>query len=312
MRVAILLALFACQGSSEPKTNGSAVDPWSGPRAGSDDAPSLSERHKRADEICPSVKAPYFYKVEKDGQVSYLLGTRHVGVALAKFPAVVLERLHAANRVVFEIAPNDRSRVRPPKIDLQSAVGPTLWMHFRELVGTSAASSVTRASPSRALLQMLMMYEDLGAMLEQQLQAEVADKIPMTGLETAAFQDGLIEQLLDLRLLDAAIAVTKTRKELADESRDDLDKYCTGADDNPGLDPMLRTALLASGYTPDDLAHMEDELVFARNADWIPKLETIFATSGAFVAVGADHLKGNRGVVALLAARGYTVTRVTK
>jgi uncharacterized protein YbaP (TraB family) len=52
--------------------------------------------------------------------------------------------------------------------------------------------------------------------------------------------------------------------------------------------------------------------VFERNAKWIPELEPLFAKGDVFVAVGADHLIGDRGVVALLRARGFTVTRITQ
>ena len=61
-----------------------------------------------------------------------------------------------------------------------------------------------------------------------------------------------------------------------------------------------------------EIDKLDEKLVYARNDDWIPKLEKLFATGGVFVAVGADHLSGPRGVIALLAARGFKVTRVTK
>jgi uncharacterized protein YbaP (TraB family) len=53
-------------------------------------------------------------------------------------------------------------------------------------------------------------------------------------------------------------------------------------------------------------------MVYARNASWIPKLEKMFEGGNVFVAVGADHLLGKRGVVALLEARGFKVTRVVR
>jgi uncharacterized protein YbaP (TraB family) len=53
-------------------------------------------------------------------------------------------------------------------------------------------------------------------------------------------------------------------------------------------------------------------MVYARNADWIPKLEKILAQGDVFIAVGADHLSGPKGVVALLQKRGYKLTRVTQ
>ena len=60
-----------------------------------------------------------------------------------------------------------------------------------------------------------------------------------------------------------------------------------------------------------DLVRSEHErvgLLHDRNAAWIPKLETIFATPGLhFVVFGAAHLLGDDGVVALLRDRNWQV-----
>jgi uncharacterized protein YbaP (TraB family) len=48
-----------------------------------------------------------------------------------------------------------------------------------------------------------------------------------------------------------------------------------------------------------------------RNRDWLPKLEALFARRGrAFVVVGAAHLIGPDGLLAMLRARGYTVEQM--
>ncbi|MEM7499388.1 MAG: TraB/GumN family protein [Pseudomonadota bacterium] len=47
-----------------------------------------------------------------------------------------------------------------------------------------------------------------------------------------------------------------------------------------------------------------------RNRSWMPRLETALAEPGAFVAVGALHLPGEEGLIALLRAAGHTVTAV--
>jgi uncharacterized protein YbaP (TraB family) len=51
-------------------------------------------------------------------------------------------------------------------------------------------------------------------------------------------------------------------------------------------------------------------LIDDRNAAWIPKLETAFKERPTFVAVGAGHLGGKKGVIKLLRAKGYDVTPV--
>ena len=51
-------------------------------------------------------------------------------------------------------------------------------------------------------------------------------------------------------------------------------------------------------------------LLGARNERWLPFVEQLVAEGGGFLAVGAGHLPGTDGLVALLRARGYQVTRV--
>ncbi len=87
------------------------------------DSPTKDERHALAEAACPSVLRPFLFSIEKDGARSYMLGTRHTGVALAKFPAFVQERFATAKTVVLEsvhpdttAAPRARaSRWRSPR-----------------------------------------------------------------------------------------------------------------------------------------------------------------------------------------------------
>jgi uncharacterized protein YbaP (TraB family) len=53
---------------------------------------------------------------------------------------------------------------------------------------------------------------------------------------------------------------------------------------------------------------MYQRLLVERNRNWLPKIEALFARrTHAFVVVGAAHLVGPDGVVAMLRARGYAV-----
>jgi hypothetical protein len=58
-----------------------------------------------------------------------------------------------------------------------------------------------------------------------------------------------------------------------------------------------------------DFAVMEEAMMNARNRAWIPVIEAAADEAGGPVAAafGALHLSGHQGVLALLAARGWTV-----
>src|SRR5512135_3093539 len=136
----VALALVACQGHrDEPAKQAPppATDPWAGTAPDSNAPPSLADRRQREDEICPKITSPYFYRVEKAGHASYLLGTRHIGVSLSKFPEAVRDRVHDAKLVVFELDPADHYKEPREPHDLPAELGPALWTHYTELVGTS-------------------------------------------------------------------------------------------------------------------------------------------------------------------------------
>ncbi len=84
-----------------------------------------------------------------------------------------------------------------------------------------------------------------------------------------------------------------------------LDSYASG--------DVARTLaiLVAWRSEPADLARNDRDRpaeLGRRNAAWVPRLQEIMAPPGLhFVAVGAGHLLGDDGLVALLRARGYTV-----
>jgi len=288
-------------------------DPWAVAPPPADAPPSLMERHKLADEACPAVTGPYFFRVEKAGKTNFILGTRHVSVHLAKFPAIVRDTLDASKLAVFEVAPGDESSSHAPDLDLPAAVGSADWSHYTELVGSDTAVTVAHSRPATAMISMMVEYEDISATLDIEIEREVAAKhIPARGLETSQFQDDLLDQLLDLRSLKTQIEQTKSRDELRQDSHDDLVEYCAGTDNTPGTDEKNRKQMLAGGYTNDEIDHLDDIMVYQRNARWIPQLEALFADSGTFVAVGADHTIGDKGIVALLRKRGFTITRITK
>ena len=132
-------------------------------------------------------------------------------------------------------------------------------------------------------------------------QAKETDKA-VQGLETADYQisvfDGMTMEQQDRML-------AQTINELATE--------------------LASVGKLAGAWKAGDAATVErivqgelkaepllyQRLLVDRNKNWLPKIEALFARRGhALVVVGAAHLVGPDGVVAMLKAKGYTVEQM--
>lgn len=122
------------------------------------------------------------------------------------------------------------------------------------------------------------------------------------GLETVEYQisrfDGMTMEQQDRLLAD-------TLKELDTEMSNIsklADAWKTG--DVPTVERIMLTDL-----KQDPL--MYERLLVERNRNWMPKLEALFTRRGrAFVVVGAAHLVGPDGLLAMLKAKGYGVEQL--
>jgi uncharacterized protein len=47
-----------------------------------------------------------------------------------------------------------------------------------------------------------------------------------------------------------------------------------------------------------------------RNQEWLPKLDKMMHENSSFIAIGVSHLEGEKGMLALLKEKGYTLTPV--
>jgi uncharacterized protein YbaP (TraB family) len=309
MRVlAIVLALAACRGHHDEPAPAPAPAP-APPVALDGGAP---DNHALALAICPRVAAPYLFRVEKAGKTSYLLGTRHLGIGLDRMPPIVDAVLRESKLAVFEVAPGDDGATADdgPGPSLAEQLGPDAWAHYRALVGDIPARLVEHDKPAMAILVMMSEFEDPSVSLDAELGVEAQRAhVATRGLEAAIFQDRLIDQLLDLRALRGAIATTATRDDLRKETADDLGDYCKG--ERMAMTTKDEDDMRKAGYSDVEIARYDELLLYGRNRAWIPQLERIFDDGGAFVAVGLDHLLGDRGLIAAFTRDGYRVTRVT-
>lgn len=63
---------------------------------------------------------------------------------------------------------------------------------------------------------------------------------------------------------------------------------------------------------PEELTGNTDYMLKDRNVNWMKKLPELMKSGSQFMAVGAGHLSGTNGLIALLRKEGYTVTPVTR
>jgi uncharacterized protein len=124
----------------------------------------------------------------------------------------------------------------------------------------------------------------------------------IVGLETAAFQIGLIDQLSQ-KDQEAMLRQSLKEMDLLDRALDQIVRaWSTG-------DVIALEGLLLSGMREYPAVHQT--IVVDRNRRWLPRIEKMIEQGeSALITVGAAHLVGKDGVIELLRARGYTVEQM--
>lgn len=267
----------------------------------------------------PEEVRPGFWLVEgPKGEKAWLLGTIHalprpVDWRSAKIDAA----LNEANLLVLEVADiNDDSKTARAFADLSKSPGlPPLSQRVPDDLRTELSDELQQGGleagsldPYETWAAALMLQNAISSDSENDtgngIDRAVAKawKGPVTEFEGAAAQLAIFDRLPEAQqraLLSAVLTEGPGRKEQLRTlqmawARGDMDLIARSTDEDFGKQPALREALL-----------------LARNQAWTAKVEALLAQgSRPFIAVGAAHLAGNDGLPAMLAARGWKVTRL--
>jgi uncharacterized protein YbaP (TraB family) len=256
---------------------------------------------------------PLLWQVEsRDGRPLFLFGTLHTETG-ASVRQEVWARFRASRTVALETditAFTGRAMMAkallPPGESLDTLVGNEAWPRLRDhLKSAIPEAALVRLRPWFVVSFVLMQASGLkpgdDPMDLALMKAGRDAGKTLRFLETPDDQIDLVARTFDGK---AVAALAMRLEALPGVLQRVTSTYRAG--DVRGLEAVLvdREARLALG---DDQVR---GLLGARNERWLPLVEQLVAEGGAFVAVGAGHLPGPDGLVALLRARGYQVTRV--
>ncbi|MCP2672047.1 TraB/GumN family protein [Maricaulaceae bacterium EIL42A08] len=270
---------------------------------------------------------PGVWSISDEDSTVYIFGTVHILPPELDWQSeTVLAALNDAETVYFEadvLSPEAQAATQalipqlglnPPGVTLTSMISDEARGHMAIIAGRLGAPADALAaqmdplqpwlaSLTLAVLQIQMGGYDPASGVEAQLNGLAQG----AGKEFGYFED--VEQQLrffadvpmELQVTDFEVGVRQMVEE-PDVLSNMVQAWAAG--DLEQLDTLFNDAM--SNSSPE----LFQRIIVDRNIDWIPQIEAALAGSDdALVAVGAGHLPGPQGVLALLEAEGHTVTR---
>jgi hypothetical protein len=124
---------------------------------------------------------------------------------------------------------------------------------------------------------------------------------PTTGLETVQFQASVFDSIPYEWQAKELLKNIDSARQYKIEFAKMVEAYTAHR-----LDAM-ESMVDSSGFTADKF---DDILLLKRNLAWVDKLDSVMAAKPVFIAVGAGHLIGEKGLLQLFKKKGFTVTPV--
>lgn len=173
-------------------------------------------------------------------------------------------------------------------------------------VGAQQLEMFKPAAISAQLAMALAMKEFPDMQQQEQLDMTIQSKAKESGkklgaLETVMFQTEMLY----------GTPISQQAKELA-EGLDQIEKLpeitwqMAEAYRKQDIDKLLEVIKMESHDSPEYL----ERILYSRNRNWAALLKSIMTAAPTFFAVGAGHLPGDKGLLALLKEAGYKVEPV--
>jgi len=255
---------------------------------------------------------PLLWELKKDGKlVAHIFGTLHLGVdPKAELNPVVWQRFAKATTFVMEAVPTaivpdlmKKWATLPPSQSLKDKLKQENWRKVTTRLGTSLMGlPMERMRPWLVFASLTRTLAPTGAnTMDQHFLAQAkSSKKQLAFLEKVADQLQLLDRAITSRVLDDMLSDLRRARVMV---HDLIKAYRNGN----------FTALEKAVFDPTEVAKHREmyRLMFdKRNQAWLPQIEKHAAKGNAFIAFGAGHLAGEKGLLRLLHKRGYQLTRV--
>lgn len=270
--------------------------------------------------LCAAFPLPaqVFWQVESpDGRVNWLLGTVHSeDPRLLEFPQELIDALARARVIALELVPDaallDRLNQAMHFSDdgrLDEVLDPDLYAEVSRLLYKYGIGepAVRRMRPWAVAMTLSIPPAETGLFMDLALSFRARG----LGLEIVSLET-LDEQLDFLSSLDQEAQIRMIRKAVADWDRmdellDRLIQVYQGGD----LDQLKRLAYEhLDGLDPQLRGHFVEIGLEQRNRIMLERALPMLEAGGLVIAVGALHLPGEHGLIALLRENGYTLRGV--
>jgi uncharacterized protein YbaP (TraB family) len=269
------------------------------------------------------------WRVSRDGvKPSYLFGTIHLSdERVTNLPPMVVAKLEAANRVALEVADVSPQAFMSALGQIQDRL---VFKDGRNLttlldpadLATAQSALATVGFPATVRPQLrpwfVTMMLAVTSCERTRLQAgrqpldlkigEMARRrgVPVLGLETIRDQLLVMAGVPEADQIKVLQATLKSYARMGDALEAMLQRYL--AREMHKVLPMQAEMLRAQGFDPAIMNSFQHALLTVRNPRMRDAALPILAEGEAFIAVGALHLIGETGLVALLRQSGYELT----
>lgn len=248
---------------------------------------------------------------ENNGNVIYLGGSVH-GLSSTDYPlpSAYNRAFDASSRLVFEDEPNVsasamrnlyKSGFYPKNDSLKNHIDPRTYDYLRRFFGLLRMPEA-QLQRYRPWMLVAMLWSSATNQLGVEgflFRRAKANGKSVGGLESFREHYGIISGLTDKQ---AELALLSTFVSATSHKDANLAAWRGGDVDAIARDESTLFS---------DLSWLHQRLIEDRNHNWIPKIEKLLHSGQIyFVVVGAGHMGGPQGLLALLKSRGYRVEQI--